>query len=360
VTTTFPTPPPATGHSTESCAQENPEQANKQAHNFVSMMQMITGYWVSACIYAVAKLGIADLLSLGALPIEDLAQRTQTDSDALYRVMWALSSVGVFHELPQKRFEQTPFSALLVSDIPGSVRYMAIMMGEEHYQVWGNLLTSLKTGDRAFETVYGMPVFEYFQKNPESGEIFNNAMTGFASGMHSAVVNVYDFSRFQTLVDVGGGHGALLTNILHRFPNLKGILFDLPHVGEHAPIATELAGRLQTVSGDFFLPSLPGADAYILSTMIHDWSDELSLKILKNIHTAMSDNGTLLLVENVVEADNQPHFGKFLDINMLLMTEGGRERTSAEYRALYQQAGFELTQIIPTNSRICIIEGRKR
>jgi len=331
-----------------------------QAQNFVNMMQMITGYWVSACIYAVAKLGIADLLASGPLDVENLAQRTQTDSDGLYRVLRALSSVGVFQESPQKRFEQTPLSALLVSNVPGSVRYMAIMMGEEHYHVWGNLLTSLKTGDRAFEMVYGMPVFDYFEKNPESGEIFNNAMTNFASGMHSAVINVYDFSRFQTLVDVGGGHGALLTNILHRVPTLKGILFDLPHVVEGASIAPDLTERFQKASGDFFQPNLPSADAYILSTVIHDWSDELALKILKNIHAAMSDNGTLLLVENVVEADNQLHFGKFLDINMLLMTEGGRERTSEEFRVLYEQAGFELTQIVPTHSRICIIEGRKR
>lgn len=327
---------------------------------FNAIMQMVTGYWTSACIYTVAKLGIPDLLQSGALGIEALAQRTGTHADYLYRVMRAVSGLGVFRELPDKIFEQTSLSLLLASHTPGSMRSMAIMLGEEHYQVWGYLLNSLKAGDRAFETVYGMPVFEYFQKNPESGEIFNAAMTGFASGMHSAVAGVYDFSKFTTLIDVGGGHGALITHILRQFPKLQGVLFDLPHVVSGAPIAPELSSRFMKVSGDFFQAVHPGGDAYILSNVIHDWSDQLALKVLRNIYTAMPKQGTLLLVEHIVESDNQPATAKFLDINMLLMTEGGRERSRAEYAILFKQAGFEPTQIVSTPAGVCVLEGIKR
>jgi hypothetical protein len=331
-----------------------------QARNFGAMMQMITGYWVSASIYAVTRLGIPDLLEMGPLGYEDLARRTEANADYLYRVLRALCGVGIFHELPEKVFEQTPLSRMLACDTPGSMRGIALMMGEEHYQVWGRLYKTLKAGDSAFESVYGMPVFEYFEKKPQSGEIFNQAMTSFASGMHRAALGVYDFSRFNTIVDVGGGHGALLTGILRQCPSVQGILFDLPHVVSDANIPADLASRLSKAPGDFFREVHPGADAYVLSTVIHDWSDDLALKILRNIHAAMPEHGTLLLLENMVEADNQPSPAKFLDINMLLMTEGGRERSSAEYRKLFADAGFELTHIVPTPSRICVLEGRKR
>lgn len=341
-------------------AQKTPSEQAEQMQHFGAMMQMITGYWTTASIYAAARLGIADLLQLGSLSVKDLSIRTETNEDYLYRLLRALSGMGIFQELPEKRFEQTPMSRLLAADCPNSIRGMAMMMGEEHYQVWGNLLKALKTGDRAFETTFGLPIFDYLQKHPESGEIFNAAMTGFASTMHRAVVNVYDFSPFHTLVDVGGGHGALLSSILQEYPKLEGVLFDLPHVTAGATIPVVIKDRFTAVGGDFFQAVHPGADAYILSTVIHDWSDELSLKILKNIHAAMPEKGTLLLVENVVESDNQPSFAKFLDINMLLMTEGGRERSSEEYRALYEVAGFELTRIIPVHNQFAVIEGRKR
>lgn len=327
---------------------------------FPAMMQMITGYWVSSCVYVAAKLGVADLLENGPLTVAELSQRLSVHQDSLYRVLRALSGVGVFRESAGQRFEQTPFSNALRTAVPGSVRSIAIMMGEEHYNAWGNLLEGVKTGNRPFEAVYGMPVFEYFQNHPESSEIFNGAMTSFASNMHSAVVKAYDFSGFKQIVDVGGGHGRLLSVILENTPNLSAVLFDLPHVVEGAVIPEHLRPRFELASGDFFHAVHGGGDAYILSTVIHDWDDERALKILKNIHAAMAENGTLLLVENVVEGDNQPGIGKLLDVNMLVMTEGGRERSVEEYKALYSQAGFELNRIIPTPSGVSIIEGQKR
>lgn len=338
-----------------------PQVQNQGVQGFPAMMQMITGYWVSISIYVVAKLKIADLLQTGQpIAVADLARQAQVNEDYLYRIMRALAGVGIFKESEGKRFTQTALSELLRSDVRGSMHGIAVMMGEEHYQAWGHLLESVRTGNRPFEAVYGMPVFEYFEKNPQAGEIFNSAMTGFAASMHSAIVATYDFSAFKTLVDVGGGHGMLLSTILEKTPGLRGVLFDLPHVVQGACIPESLNSRVEIVSGDFFKSIYAGADAYILSTVIHDWADDLAITILKNIHAAMPDHAMLLLSENVVEPDNQPSPAKFLDINMLVMTEGGRERSSEEFRALFQKAGFELKRIIPTPSGVCVLEGVKR
>lgn len=338
----------------ESTATNTPDR-----QSFQTVMQMITGYWGSVCVYVAAKLKIADQVASGPVAIDQLARQCDVTEDYLYRVLRALASLGVFRELDGKRFEQTDLSEHLRSDIESSAHSIAVMMGEEHYRVWGHLLESTRTGDQAFEAVYGMPVFEYFKQNPEPGEIFNNAMTGFASNRHRAVLSVYDFSPFKCLVDIGGGHGALLKCILEKTPNLNALLFDLPHVISGATIPAHLQNRFETAAGDFFEAVPAGKDAYILSTVIHDWSDDLALKILKNIHAAMPSDGTLLLVEHVIEPDNQPSLGKLLDINMLLMTQGGRERSSEEYRELYRKAGFKLTRILPTPSGICVIEGKK-
>jgi hypothetical protein len=338
-----------------------PQIQNQDVQGFPAMMQMITGYWVSMSIYVVAKLKIADRLQAEQpTPVSDLAKQAGANEDFLYRLMRALAGVGIFKESDGKCFTQTPLSQLLRSDVRGSMHGIAVMMGEEHYQAWGHLLESVRTGNRPFEMVYGMPVFEYFEKNPQAGEIFNSAMTGFASAIHGAIVATYDFSAFKTLVDVGGGHGMLLSTILEKNPALRGVLFDLPHVVQGACIPEALKNRAEIVGGDFFQSVYAGADAYILSTVIHDWADDQAISILKHIHAAMPAQATLLLSENVVEPDNQPSPAKFLDINMLVMTEGGRERSGEEFRVLLQKAGFELKRIIPTPSGICVLEGIKR
>jgi hypothetical protein len=330
-----------------------------------TLLQMATGYWTSQCLYVAAALRIADALHAGPKAIDVLARETKSNEDYLYRVMRAACSVGVFEEKDGRTFAQTPLSNALRSDNAHSALSMVEMMGrEEHFKAWGHLLESVQKGDRPFEAVFGMPVFEYFAKHPEAGEVFNKAMTCFATSMHRTVIGCYDFSRFKTLVDVGGGHGALLRGILESNPGLNGVLFDLPHVVQGMPpsetLPEALQSRFKAVGGDFFQSIHPGADAYILSTVIHDWSDELSIQILKNIHAAMAEKGTLLLVENVIDPDNRPHFGKFLDLNMLVMTEGGRERSREEFKTLYEAAGFELSQVIPLPSGLCIIEGIKQ
>jgi cyclopropane fatty-acyl-phospholipid synthase-like methyltransferase len=328
-----------------------------------SMMQMITGYWVSSSIYTVAKLGIADILTAGPLGVDKIARKTRTNEDFLYRLLRALSSIGIFEELDGKTFQLTDMAQLLRSDVPNSMRAIAIMMGEEHYQAWGRLKESVETGKLPFEMVYGMGVFEYFEKNPEVGETFNDAMTNLTRTMHSAIISYYDFSPFRKIVDVGGGHGTLLSMILKEYPQLSGVLFDLPHVASGAAPTMQASGvadRCQIVSGDFFQAVTPGGDAYVMSHIIHDWSDKAALAILRNVHQAMNDDGRLLVVECVIEPSNTSSLGKFMDLNMLVMTPGGRERTEEEFRTLLDAAGFTLNRVIPTNCEHCIIEGLKK
>jgi O-methyltransferase domain len=215
-------------------------------------------------------------------------------------------------------------------------------------------------GQPAAEKVTGMPVFEYLPRQPELGEIFNNAMTSFSRQVIPAALEAYDFSGIDLLVDVAGGHGAVLTAILQQYPNMRGVLFDLEHVIAGAgPLiqAARVQDRLKTEAGNFFTKVTPGADAYIMKHIIHDWDDERALKILGNIRKAMKPGGRIILLESVLASSNEPDFGKLIDLEMLVMP-GGRERTADEFRALFQRAGFTVTRIVPTKSPLSVIEAR--
>ena len=327
-----------------------------------TLLQMLSGMWVSQSIYVAAKLGIADLLKQGAKTSEQLANDTDVDAQSLYRVLRALSSIGIFAEGENRLFELTPLATYLQSDSPSSMRAIAIMFGSEdwRWQTWGNILYSVKTGKSAFEHTKGIPIFNYFSQNPEAAEIFNASMTSFSTIHNAAIAASYDFSSIKTLVDVGGGHGGFLSAILKANPMMKGILYDLPPVIEGARQHLEVAGlqeRCLEIQGNFFESVPSGGDAYMLKNIIHDWNDESAIAILKNCHRAMPDNGKLLLVETVIPSGNEPSVGKFVDIEMLLMTSGGRERTEAEFQNLFRAAGFKLTSITPTQSPLSVIEG---
>lgn len=325
----------------------------------IAMLQMISGFWISRAIYIAAKLGLADHLAEGRKTAQELATASGTDAASLYRVLRALASVGVFVEDDQKRFASTPLSDTLRTGVPGSLRAFAtVELGEEHYPAWGELLHSVKTGGIAFDHAFGVPVWKFFAENPDNARTFNEAMTGMTLAMNEAVLAGYDFSSIGTLVDVGGGHGSLLCSILEANPAMQGVLFDAPPVIEGARShvdASGLAGRCKLVAGDFFQSVPAGGDALILKWIIHDWDDDRSVVILKNCHRAMNARGKLLLVEAVVPRGSEPHFSKFIDLNMLVMT-GGRERTEDEYRTLLETSGFRLTGISPTHSPLSIIE----
>jgi hypothetical protein len=325
------------------------------------LRRMIVGYRLSQALHVVAKLGIADLLTKGPRKIEDLAEATDSHPSSLYRVLRLLACEGVFEELDEGRFTLTPLAQPLCSDAPDSLLARAIFDGEAwNWHPWGHLLHSTKTGGAAFDHTYGAAAFDYFKETPEAASSFDSLMAAQTRPWALSVADAYDFSDIATLVDVGGGYGALLAGILAANSHLKGILVDLPHVVTGARPKLEeagLAGRCETVAGDFFRSVPTGGDAYILKHVLHDWDDERCHSILENCRRAVSDKGRLLVVEILIAPGNEPDYGKYLDLNMLVLTKG-RERTEEQYRTLFEAAGFTLSRVVQTGSELSIIEGR--
>jgi hypothetical protein len=330
----------------------------------LALFQMITGHYLSRAIYVAAKLGIADLLSGGAQHYQELAKATRTHAPSLNRLMRLLSSAGVFAEQENGRFALTPVGEWLQSALPGSRRAGALLFaGPAMHRAWDDLLYSVETGNVAFDHAFGMGAFDYMAQHPEEAAIFNQAMVGGTTQTAAAVADAYDFTPFGTIVDVGGGHGALLIAILKANPKLRGALFELPHVTEGARKAIEAAGlasRCEVVAGDFFQAVPEGGDAYILKSVIHDWDDTRSATILRHCHRVMAPQAKLLLVEVAMPDRVDPSPAAQIiagsDVNMLVNV-GGRERTEAEFRALFDTAGFKLNRIIPTETLPSVLEG---
>lgn len=343
-------------------SDSNPEQPLTNQNGAPAeavLTQILLGSLASQTLYVAAKLGIADLLAGGPKGIDELATASNVDAPSLYRVLRALASLGVFAEQEERVFAMTPVAEALRSDVPNSLRDVAIFWGEDwHWEVWGKILYSVKTGKSAWAQLHGDQVFEYFERNKEAAEIFNRAMSSFSNVATKAVVEAYDFSGINTLVDIAGGYGRFLTGVLEANPSMRGVLFDLPRVIEGAREAvanTGLSDRFEFVSGDFFASVPSGGDAYIMKHIIHDWDDERALAILRNIKQAMNPGGRVLLVEAVIADGNGQDFGKLLDIEMLV-SPGGKERTAAEYEELFSRAGLRLTRIVPTKSPYSVIE----
>jgi len=320
--------------------------------------QMATGHWVSKAIYVAAQLGLADLLADGPKSVGELAAGAGADAPTLHRLMRALAGVGIFKQEADARFQLTPLAELLRTG-PGSLRGMALHLGESaSWMAWDGLLESVRTGESAFRAVHGVEVFPYYAAHPESDEPFNEAMVAASGVVAEAVTGAYDFTPFGKIVDVGGGHGGLLTAILRAAPDARGVIFDQPQVAAGARASVEAAGlasRCETAGGDFFESVPEGGDAYVLKWIVHDWDDERALRILRNCRRAMREGGRLLLVEGVVPEGNEPAMAKMMDLQMLVMT-GGRERTAREFRALLAEAGFEMTRVVATNSPVSIVE----
>ena len=324
-------------------------------------MQMSMGAMVTQAIYVAAKLGIADIVADGEKDIDEISREADAHSPALYRILRSLASLGVFQETHPRKFANTSVSEVLRAGIPGSMRDSMIFMGEPwHYNVWGNMLHSARTGGTAWKATYGEEVFDWIAKNPEASELFNGCMSELSAGVAPAIVAGYDFSGIETLADIAGGHGFLLSQILNANPNIKGILFDMEHVIAGAGEKLRNFGveeRVETVYGDFFA-EVPAADAYIMKHIIHDWDDERSIEILQTIHRAMKGDGKVLLAEMVIPEGNGPHPGKMLDLEMLT-SPGGLERTADEYAQLFERSGFKLNRIVPTMSPFSVIEAVK-
>jgi SAM-dependent methyltransferase len=321
---------------------------------------MLTSFFVARCIAAVAELRIADILGDGAKSIEELARDASVDSHKLLRILRALQSVGIFAQGEDGGFRLTPLAQCLRSDVDRSLRAAAAFMGHPRtWFAWGQLTQCSRTAEPAFDIASGMGLFEYLACDGGYRTLFNAAMRDLAVQSYPAVVAAYDFSEARIIVDVGGGTGTLLALILQNNNQLCGILFDLPQViseADHIIEAYGVKGRCTKVEGDFFSSVPAGGDTYLLATVIHDWDDERACTIIRNCRRAMRKSGRLLLVEALIP-DSVANYTNILDLEMLVMTPGGRERTVAEYERLLHKGGFEFKRLIPTDSHFSIIEG---
>jgi hypothetical protein len=325
----------------------------KERHPAETILRLSTAYWVSRCLHLVADVGIADALGDEAQPATVLAGKTGTNPDALHRVLRALANHGVF-TLKGGRFSHNAASRLLRSDNPASMRALARMMGIDfHWDAYRELGHSLKTGKSAGDKAIPGGLFAHLRENPEHGRIFNEAMVGKSFGQIGPLLGAYDFTRFKTIGDIGGGMGHLLSAILKAVPGAQGVLFELPEVIAQAKSAAH--PRISYVAGDFFKDAISPCELYVMMTVIHDWSDADSIAILKNLRAHAPKGARLLLAEAIIDESATGSFPIDLDIEMLVFASG-RERTEAQWRSLLQQAGFEMTQAVPLGGITGLVE----
>jgi hypothetical protein len=336
------------------------QEPQPDAKAAAALRNMIMGFRITQLIYVAAKLGLADHLQDRPQPPDRLAQAVGAEPQALYRLLRALASLGLFAETAEGAFAMTPLAQLLQTNRAGSLRGMAILYGEEWlWQAYGQMLYSIQTGRPAFEQAHGQSLYDYLHNYATAGTLFHEAMSAYSDQEAAAVLAAYDFSNVTTMVDIGGGHGTLMAALLRAHPHLSGVVFDLaPVVAEAGRLlaAAGLTARASCVAGDFLVQAPPGGDVYLLKSVLHNWDDATCVTILRTCRRAMPDHARLLVIERVIPPGNTPAEAKLFDINMLVVL-GGQERTEREYGQLFQAAGFELTQVIPTRSPHSLIEG---
>ncbi len=323
------------------------------------LRRLVAGYYASQALHVVATLGIADLLADGPRTCDDLATATSTDPSALYRVLRALAAEGVFTEGDDRQFDLTPVGYHLRSDAEPSLQAWTAFLGRPYqWKAWTRLGDSVRTGENAFRLAHGMGSWDYRATHPEEGAIFDRAMVSLTSQFSAAIVAAYDFSRFRRVVDVGGGHGALLADVLRANTETRGVLFDQPHVvADAAGLLAQMGvdDRCEILGGSFFDHVPGGGDAYILKSVVHDWDDEQSVRILTACRSAMHSGAVLLVMERLIAPPNLGADDKLSDLNMLV-GPGGRERTIEEFEDLLERGGFRLTQVIPSGSAMQVLE----
>ena len=324
------------------------------------LRELMSGMRVTQLIYVAAKLGIADLLKDGSKSADELASTVGAHPRALYRVLRALASMGIFAEVGDRKFELTALAEPLQDRVPGSVRGRAIMNGEEvFWKPWGDLLNCVKTGDKPFNRVFGMSFWEYLTRNAEAGTNFNKNISAMTEQSANAVVEAYDFSGVNRVIDLAGGRGALIAAILKRYPHVQGVLTDLPAVANEAKAFIESEGledRCEIISGDYFESVPSGGDIYILKSTIIDEEDNGVVTILKNCRRAMGNHARLLIMETIMSPHGSPSPANVFDVQMMVV-HGSQLRTEEEHRALFEKAGFKVNRILATRSELSIIEG---
>lgn len=329
----------------------------------IRLVEMSSAYEQAQCVYVAAKLKVADRLLDGPKDAETLAHELDVQADPLDRVLRYLSELGVFARDAAGRYSLNSVSKLLVTDHPHSQRDIVLLSAEEAYNAWAGLLDTVKTGENAFVKTYGSRFFDYHQARPERAEVFDRAMVSVSALPDQAVAEDYDFSAFGCLVDLGGGRGNLLKEILKRNPSLRAILFDRPSVlideVREQWSRIPLGRRVELQAGDFFEAIPDSADVYILKDVVHNWPDDKVLRLYKNLHGRMAPEAILLLAEPVIlDGDPMKRVKLNLDVNMLVI-HSGKERTEEQHRHLLAQAGFELTRIVPTRSLMSVVEARR-
>jgi hypothetical protein len=326
----------------------------------VGVLELCAAFMQTQAVYAVARLGVADVLAAGPRSAEQVAAELGTDPDATHRLLRASAGFGIVHQ-DGDRFTLTPLGRTLVSDAPGSMRSVVLMIGDPRYQsVWGQLPEAVRTGEPRAEAVHGISMWELLERDADYAASFNDAMSRLTTLDWPTVDAVYDFTPFGTIVDLGGGHGQLLALMLGAAPAADGVLFELPGLIALAEQRLRAAGvldRCRLVGGSFFETAPDDGDLYVLRRVVHDFDDEQAVAFLSVVRRHMPADATLLLMESIVPDGNEPHFAKSLDLDMLLFV-GGRERTEQEYASLLERSGFRMTRVIPTISTISLVEAR--
>ncbi|MEV0253676.1 methyltransferase [Streptomyces sp. NPDC050732] len=322
------------------------------------MFSLLMGCYAAQCIAVAADLRIADHLHEAPQRPSDLAHDTRCDARALHRLLRALAGIGVFHERDDGSFELTAAGALLRSDVPGSLQPIARLIGSDlQWPTLGKLSHTVRTGEPAFEHVFGMSMWEYLATHPDAHALFQASMSAFSTAEVRAILDHYDFSDAITVVDVAGGQGTLLAAIVDKYPHVEGILFEQPEVTREARdqfVANGLGHRCRAIAGDMFSTIPSGADCYIMKSVLHDWDDERATQLLRTCRDAMVDRATLLIITRVVRPANEPDLSKFQDLNMLINLNGA-ERTADEFRELLGNADLHLDEIIATPSPLSIL-----
>ena len=319
------------------------------------ILGIVNNHWQGCCVGAAAQLELADLLAEGPLHVDILAERSKTHAPSLYRILRALESTGIFTQTSHRVFGNTPASDCLRRHLAGSnwawIRFTLCACAPV-FEGWRGLMLSLQHGRPGFDQVTGQNAWEHIQANPHTQTIFNQAMRDLSASISPAVAASFDWSRFPVVADIGGGIGSQLSSILDAHPSCRGILYDQPAVVAEAP-----DDRLERIGGDFFKEFPVLADAYVMRWVLHDWSDEESVVLLKNVRSVTMPEARLMVVESVIPETPEFDMGKWMDVNMMMMATG-RERTAAEFRDLFERAGFALEQIVPTPSPLSIVIGK--
>lgn len=324
------------------------------------LLKLLSGEWISRGLYVATKLEIADHLQAELKSIEELANLTGTHVDSLYRLLHMLAGFGIFEEVCPRVFSNTESSRLLAKSNPDSLHFLSLWYGEEIHKSWDDLLPSIQTGTPAFQLTFKQPVSNYFKENVDRAALFQDAMKEKTKAVAKSALSTYDFSKFQTVYDIGGGSGQFMQALLQKHPNISGMIFELPEVIEKIreqkpPIECK---RCKLSAGDFFVAIPEGGDIYLLKSILHEWDDGKAEKILKNCHQAMRPNSRLLIVEVVLRPKNESLYPNCMDLLMMAFT-GGRERSLASFKQMFENCGFVLERIYPTSTEFSILEVRK-